>query len=649
MAITVLSLIFVLSLIVWGVTLTMNTIIFGKTLLGSRHHSVSVSVQRCENNAGVSACEQYSRINAGAHVGQCVSSFVMSASALPFVPGRPFHEMRAAPVDLCASMDPNGIDGLIPCKVTKSYDKWKTELKGDPDELYILNGISNGFRIIDSAEEMPSVYRRNYRSTTLVNKEKVEARILEEMAAGNYIVASSKPLVTSALGAVPKGLLDVRLIHDLSRPDGGVKRLANDTSVTYTTIDKATSLIVKGTFLAKIDLRSAYRSIPISPLDYKLTGIQWHFKDCLTPTSFFDCKLPFGAAKSCQIFQKLTDSIVRIMAGKGFQILGYIDDMLCIGKDKSECQLCYDTLLSLLHSLGLLINWGKCVGPSEILVYLGIEIDCVNRTLALPSAKLEDMRSLVLKWCKRKSVTKLELQQFLGKLNWAARVLRGGRTFMRRLIDLLPRAKENHHHIRITSAAKEDIDWWRYGLLQFHGHCSFKIDLPLPSFMFACDACLEGGGAHFMSDWLYASWVCDFPELSDSHINVLELFTVFLALVRWGQYLEGSHVVIRSDNTVTISALNIATSRGPELMPIIRNIFWLCVKYDIIVSGLFIPGKLNVLADHISRLHNVFSANCARFSLADFDVCKTVACKGHMSEDSYVYLQDAWMRVSRIC
>ena len=29
--------------------------------------------------------------------------------------------------------------------------------------------------------------------------------------------------------------------------------------------------------MAKIDLRSAYRSIPISPLDYKLTGIQWQF------------------------------------------------------------------------------------------------------------------------------------------------------------------------------------------------------------------------------------------------------------------------------------------------------------------------------------------------------------------------------------
>ena len=74
-------------------------------------------------------------------------------------------------------------------------------------------------------------------------------------------------------------------------------------------------------------------------------------------------------------------------------------------------------------------------------------------------------------------------------------------------------AKENHHHIRITKLAKEDIEWWKYGLQEFHGHCNFTNDTPLPAFMFACDACLEGGGAHFMSDWLYSSWLCDFPEL----------------------------------------------------------------------------------------------------------------------------------------
>ena len=54
---------------------------------------------------------------------------------------------------------------------------------------------------------------------------KVEAQIKEEISNGRYIVTRDKPLVISALGAIPKpDSGDLRLIHDCSRPEGlGVK------------------------------------------------------------------------------------------------------------------------------------------------------------------------------------------------------------------------------------------------------------------------------------------------------------------------------------------------------------------------------------------------------------------------------------------
>ena len=45
-----------------------------------------------------------------------------------------------------------------------------------------------------------------------------------------------KTQVVSSLGAVPKWKNDVRVIHDLSQPNGGVNRLAGDTSVSFVTI-----------------------------------------------------------------------------------------------------------------------------------------------------------------------------------------------------------------------------------------------------------------------------------------------------------------------------------------------------------------------------------------------------------------------------
>ena len=68
---------------------------------------------------------------------------------------------------------------------------------------------------------------------------------------------------------------------------------------------------------------------------------------------------------------------------------------------------------------------------------------------------------------------------------------------------------------------------------------------------------------------MYSSWHIDFPEIEFAHINVLELFTILLALIRWGPQLAGSHVLIRSDNSVTVAALNKTTSKGSEIMPLV--------------------------------------------------------------------------------
>jgi hypothetical protein len=161
--------------------------------------------------------------------------------------------------------------------------------------------------------------------------------------------------------------------------------------------------------------------------------------------------------------------------------------------------------------------------------------------------------------------------------------------------------------------------------------------------VFACDASLQGGGAHLNLDWMYWSWHSDYPEIESAHINVLELFTVMLSLIRWGEKLA---VLIRSDNVCTVSALNKSTSRSTEIMPLVRQIFSLCVKYDIILSGAYIPGKLNVLADRISRLDDVCCVNHARLILANFEVSKIVLCKGHMSKTACVSLQGRWTGIS---
>jgi hypothetical protein len=377
--------------------------------------------------------------------------------------------------------------------VTSCLDKWREELIDDYDSEFILNGIEFGFTLTDASAVPEPAFCKNYKSATCESKVLSEEQIKVELEKGRYVISDVCPPVVSALGAIPKSSTKVRLIHDLSRPLGGVNKHSTDNSVKFPTIDEATKHMSTNTFLAKIDLKEAYRSIPLHPSCYGLTGLHWQFSGDEDSTYFFDARLPFGASKSCKIFQSLTNAIVRMLGRRKIIVCGYIDDFLIIEDSADNCQRSLDCIVALVESLGLSVNWDKVSGPAQQLVFLGVDINCVSQTLALPAKKLSETKLLIASWLGKKKATKKSVQQLIGKLNWVCRVMLGGRTFMRNLVDLLLKVKQSHLYVRLGAAARSDLHWWSVGIEFFHGHAPFPADIPVPSSCFSTDACLEGG------------------------------------------------------------------------------------------------------------------------------------------------------------
>lgn len=87
------------------------------------------------------------------------------------------------------------------------------------------------------------------------------------MREGNYVHAPSPPVIVSPLGVIPKPDGGVRLIHDCSRPAGLAVNdyVSNFHKQKFQTLDDAKKLVRQGSYFAKVDLKSAYRSVPISP------------------------------------------------------------------------------------------------------------------------------------------------------------------------------------------------------------------------------------------------------------------------------------------------------------------------------------------------------------------------------------------------
>lgn len=340
---------------------------------------------------------------------------------------------------------------------------WEHELRSDSDREFLLPGIKEGFRVTDRGSIFLPANAPNNKSA-IQNYKAVEEQIYREIDSGAYICVSDEPIIISPFGCTIKsGSKKVRVLHDCSLPCGkNLNSYASKNAFKYITLDRATKFIPKNGYITKVDIQHAFRSVGIHKACIDASGLQWIFQGNSEPTNMVDTRLMFGGRKSPEIFQQISDSVVRMMKRRRLIVLAYLDDFLVIGRDYTECSQGYNTLIQLLQQLGFDVNMDKCVPPCQKLTYLGVEICTVSRTLGLNAEKTLNLISKLnlQRWQHKKSATKRELQQLIGKLNWAPRVIRGGRTFLRRLIDLMGSVKRNSHHVRLNGHARADLAWW---------------------------------------------------------------------------------------------------------------------------------------------------------------------------------------------
>ncbi len=89
--------------------------------------------------------------------------------------------------------------------------------------------------------------------------------------------------------------------------------------------------------MAKVDLKAAYRHVPIHPSSQRATSLKWTFAQGHT-VYMFDAKLPFGARASPTIFHRITQAVKRMLQRRGHEaVVVFHDDFLVIGRTYDEC------------------------------------------------------------------------------------------------------------------------------------------------------------------------------------------------------------------------------------------------------------------------------------------------------------------------
>ena len=146
--------------------------------------------------------------------------------------------------------------------------------------------------------------------------------------------------------------------------------------------------------MAKLNLKDAYRIVPIHPQDCPLLGMRW------TYFIYINCALPFGLRSAPKIFSALVDGLMWIIHSKGHELsLHYLDDFLLLGPPGSPaCAEALHTTRQLCEDLGIPIAEEKTEGPTTTLTFLGITIDIHAQQLRLPQEKLQELLQRINHW-----------------------------------------------------------------------------------------------------------------------------------------------------------------------------------------------------------------------------------------------------------
>ena len=481
------------------------------------------------------------------------------------------------------------------------WKAWEDCLRDYPDHSfteYIVQGIRDGFRIGFNYRDNRCRSAKQNMYSAREHPQVVREYLAKECSMGHVLGPFSPETLpqvqVSRFGVIPKSTPNKwRLILDLSSPEGasvnnGIE--ADLCSLSYVSVDDAAQVVAKlgeGALLAKIDIRSAYRMVPVHPDDRLLLGMIWE------QALYVDSVLPFRLRSAPKVFTAVADAVEWTVRHQGVEnIYHYLDDFFLIGAPGTDqCARGLRILLAIFEQLSIPVAWEKLEGPAKSLTILGIEVDSEAMVLRLPKEKLGELKLLVTEWLGRKSCSVKELQSLAGKLQHACKVVRPGRTFLRRVFDLLKGTPKKRQFVRLNAAFRSDIWWWHRFLESWNGVSMLPGAEAREEFDLFSDASGSFGcGAWWDSDWLQYAWP---TSMAGKSIALKELVPIVMACLIWGSRWRGRALVFHCDNQAVVEVVNAGVGKDPELMQLMRCLFFVRAHFVITARATHIPGRLS--------------------------------------------------------
>ena len=351
----------------------------------------------------------------------------------------------------------------------------------------------------------------------------------------------------------------------------------------------------RGMWAASLDLQDAYLHVPVSfrsqrYLAFSYRQVQFKFRT-----------LPFGLSTSPRVFTRVVGVVVAELRRRGILLFSYLDDWLILGAHRNQTSSAVSETISLLDSLGWLINNRKShLTPALALHYLGARIDLAAGRIFPSVERIDSLRESILTLEENPVSPAVAWLRVLGLMASLVDVVPLCRLYMRPiqfhlLSHFRPASRDLQVPVPMVHSVRNHLQWWMMDSNIFPG-VPFQEDRP--QMTLTTDASLHGWGAFCGGETLSGVWT---EEESRLHINILELEAVVRALRALSSLVQGRSLTVFTDNTSVVAYINRqGGTRSQDLCMRAWTLLQWCQRNNILLRASHIAGKENVLADALS-------------------------------------------------
>jgi hypothetical protein len=457
----------------------------------------------------------------------------------------------------------------------------------------------------------------------------LELNIQQELAQGILIETHEKPRFITALSVKKEAGGKFRILRDCSSPEGtSVNDHSDAMHFEMMGLRDARDRMRPGWYMAKVDIKAAYRTVGVRPDQWGLLGMKYTPRGGAQTRYFIDTRLPFGACGSAEHFCRISTAVRAMMVARGYHdVIVYVDDFLILAPTKERCQEALDTLLQLLAQLGFTVSDKKTVLPTQELVFLGMllrtnEDGKGKMSILVPEDKMRKAEERAAQAARGPNITLKQAQKLAGFLNHLCDVIFAARCFTRRITDAITQAdRSGSKVIAITKDIKMDLGFWVNFARKSNGKAAvMERPLMLPGLL-STDASDWGMGGFLNGAYFSVRWEdmhkaqthrelrqLNNPELwpdrTNPHkwdISYREQFAQWWAILLWGPKLGDMTLTWEQDNSVVVANMRRMGAKNPHHMKLIRQIYKLSAERNMRHEMLHVASAANFLADTASR------------------------------------------------